>query len=132
MPDTRTSTRLGTEAQVQPDPFLVRAQGLLTISLKAHASFGQWQGVYNAIADELRACERDARRREREAEQRVWEEAQRKVQALCNEETKIYVQDKTGCDHPNVECVHNGNAARVADNFRIWCRQQAKGREEEG
>jgi len=53
------------------------------------------------------------------------EEAQRKVQSLCNEEVRCYIQDKTGCDHPDVASVHNGNAARVADNFRTWCREQA-------
>jgi hypothetical protein len=54
------------------------------------------------------------------------EEAQRKVQSLCNKETHCYIQDKTGCNHPDVEVVHNGNAARVADDFRIWCRAKAK------
>jgi hypothetical protein len=54
------------------------------------------------------------------------EEAQRKVQSLCNKETHYYIQDKTGCNHPNAEVVHNGNAARVADDFRIWCRAKAK------
>jgi hypothetical protein len=60
------------------------------------------------------------------AAKREWlQEAQRKVQALCNEEVRCYIQDKSGCNHPDVEVVHNGNAARVADDFRIWCRAQA-------
>lgn len=44
----------------------------------------------------------------------------RTVQSLCNEECKAYKQDKSGCNHPDGESVHNGNVVRVADNFRIW------------
>ena len=82
----------------------------------ARRLLGRWKQTESTITAALAQRERE-----------VVEMCLREVQALCNDEVTCYVQDKGGCDHPNVESVHNGNAARVADNFRIWCRRQGGG-----
>lgn len=73
--------------------------------------------------DWIRFIDVDAALREARAE--GVEEVQRQVQTVCNAEVLCYNQDKQGVNHPDVEGRHNGNAARVADTMRIWCRQRA-------
>jgi len=56
-------------------------------------------------------------------------EAKMKIQQLCNDECRCYVQDKSGVNHPDENAVHNGNVIRVAAKSWVWCEAQATARE---